>query len=306
MKTLVILTSYNGAKYIKEQIQSILDQVNIDVDIRIYDDVSKDDTVNVIKHFCNDKRVELIINKLPTGNAAHNFLNGIENTTEDVFNQYDFVAFSDQDDVWLPNKLKAATDMLIKDQSSLYMSNLIMWEEKTNNKTIIKKSFSQKKYDFLFEGGSAGCTYVFSSKFCIELKKQIQLVKYKEWKFFSHDWFVYFLARINNYKVSIDSNAYILYRIHENNVYGQLNVNSFNAIKERFKLIKKGWFFEQIRGFETLTTAKSNEKRIYQLYSRNYFTRLYVLVRFNFQLMRSYKKFLKFFIASILTLKTKN
>ena len=51
MKILVILTTYNGAKYIKEQIQSILDQDFIDVDIRIFDDVSKDETVNVIKHF---------------------------------------------------------------------------------------------------------------------------------------------------------------------------------------------------------------------------------------------------------------
>jgi len=306
MKILVILTTYNGAKYIQEQIQSILDQAFIDVDIRIYDDVSKDETVNVIKHFCYDKRVKLIINKFPTGNAAHNFFNGIEDTNEDVFNQYDFVAFSDQDDIWLSNKLKAATDMLVKDHSSLYMSNLIMWEEETNNKTIIKKAYPQKKFDFLFEGGSAGCTYVFTSKFCIDLKKQIKLVNYKEWKYFSHDWFVYFYARINYYKVSIDSNSYILYRIHDNNVYGQLNVNSLNAIKERFKLIKKGWFFEQINGFETLTTDKSTEKLIYELYCRNYFTRLYVLIRYNFQLMRSSKKLLKFIIASILTLKTKN
>lgn len=306
MKILVILTTYNGAKYIKEQIQSILDQVSIYVDIRIYDDVSKDDTIEVINLFSNDKRVHLLENKTATGNAAHNFFNGIEDTSEALFHKYDYVAFSDQDDIWLPNKLKAATEMLIKDQSSLYMSNLIMWEEKTNNKNIIKKSYPQKKYDFLFEGGSAGCTYVFTSKFCIDLKKQIELVKYKEWKFFSHDWFVYFFARINDYKVSIDSNSYILYRIHDNNVYGQLNLNSLNAIKERFKLIKKGWFFEQIKGFQTLTKDKSNEKLIYELYCRNYFTRLYVLIRYNFQLMRSSKKLLKFIIASILTLKTKN
>jgi rhamnosyltransferase len=306
MKILVILTAYNGAKYIQEQIQSILDQVSIDVDIRIYDDVSKDDTIQVINLFSNDKRVRLLVNKTATGNAAHNFFNGIEDTSEAIFHQYDYVAFSDQDDIWLPNKLKAATDMLIKDHSSLYMSNLIMWEEKTNNKNIIKKSYPQKKYDFLFEGGSAGCTYVFTRKFCIDLKKQIELVKYKEWKFFSHDWFVYFFARINDYKVSIDSNSYILYRIHDNNVYGQLNLNSLNAIKERFKLIKKGWFFEQIKGFQTLTKDKSNEKLIYELYCRNYFTRLYVLIRYNFQLMRSSKKLLKFIIASVLTLKTKN
>lgn len=303
MKILVILASYNGGKYIKEQVESILNQNAVAVDIKIYDDVSKDDTLEVIKQFCHNDRVQLSINKSPTGSAASNFFNAIKELSDEVINQYDYIAFADQDDIWLPNKLNAATEMLVADQSSLYMSNLILWEEKTNNKTIIKKCYPQKKHDFLFEGGSAGCTYVFTSKFCVDLKQNLEIVDFKQWKFFSHDWFVYFFARINEYKVSIDSNAYILYRIHEQNVHGQLNVNSLYAITERLKLIKQGWYFSQIKGFMNFTTDNSIEKKIYYLYSKNYFTRLYVLLRYNFDLMRSSKKFIQFFMVSVLPIK---
>lgn len=303
MKILVILASYNGARYIKEQIESILNQDAVTVDIKIYDDASKDDTVDIITQFCRDERVQLLINKSPTGSAANNFFYAIKDISAEIINQYDYVSFSDQDDIWLSNKLKAAAEMLVRDQSSLYMSNLILWEEKTNNKTIIKKCYPQKKYDFLFEGGSAGCTYVFTNMFCIDLKRTLKKVDYSDWKFFSHDWFVYFLARLNNYTVSIDTNAYILYRIHDTNVHGQLNTISIFAIKERLKMIKQGWYFMQIHGFIKLTLKDSTERRIYELYTKNYLTRLFLLLRYNFSLMRGSKKFIQFFIISLLPIR---
>ena len=51
-----------------------------------------------------------------------------------------------------------------------------------------------------------------------ELKKSVKKVNYKDWFFFSHDWFVYFFARLNHYKVVIDKNAYILYSLNTNKV----------------------------------------------------------------------------------------
>lgn len=303
MKILVILASYNGGKYIKEQIESILSQTNVVVDLKIYDDRSKDQTAQIIEQFINDGRVSLFINDIATGSAANNFLGAIKGMSDELLSQYDCISFADQDDIWLPEKLVKASQMLQSNNAVLYMSNLIMWQEKTGEKSIINKAYPQKKYDFLFEGGSAGCTYVLTSKFCIDLKQTLEQTDYSNWKFFSHDWFVYFFARINNYKVVIDSNAYILYRIHDSNVHGQLNAFSFFAIKERLKYIKQGWYFEQIKGFILFTKSGSVEKKIYQLYTKNYFSRLYVLLRYNFDLMRSFKKNIQFFAISILPLK---
>jgi rhamnosyltransferase len=303
MKILVILASYNGEKYIKEQVDSILSQVGVDVNVKIFDDVSSDKTLQVLEVFKNDIRVEIKKNSIGSGSAANNFLNAIQTINEELINEYDLVAFADQDDIWLPEKLKTAGTMLTKQGSSLYCSNLILWDEKSNEKSIINKSFSQKKYDYLFEGGSAGCTYVFTNEFCLGLKKVLVATNYTQWKNFSHDWFVYFYARATGYKVSIDSNAFILYRIHSDNVHGQLNKNSLYAIKERLKLIKQGWYFNQIKGFNKFTRPGSVENKIYHLYSKNYFSRLYVLLRYNFELIRSSKKFIQFFIISLLPIK---
>ena len=305
MKILIILASYNGEKYIKEQIDSVLNQEGVEVHVVVFDDVSKDNTVAIVNSFSDDHRIHLIINDFPTGSAASNFFGAIKFLSEDFMRQYDFVSFADQDDIWLSKKIISAVEMLKAEKSDLYLSNLILWNEKTNKKSFIKKCYPQKKYDFLFEGGSAGCTYVFTSKFALDLKFYLPKIDYKNWKYFSHDWLIYFFARINNYKISIDNNAYILYRIHDKNVHGQLNTTSFHAIKERFKLIKEGWYFQQIKGFSKLVPENSEYKNIYNLYSKNYLTRFYVVVRYNFQLIRSRNKMIQFAILSLLPFKIK-
>jgi rhamnosyltransferase len=300
MKILVILASYNGAKYIEEQMDSILNQESVSLDIMVFDDCSTDNTIEVLNKYKLNANVFITKREKGTGNAPRNFLDAILSLSDEFVNSYDFIAFSDQDDIWYPNKMFEAGRMLRKEQSSLYFSNLNLWDEDTNYKAIINKSFPQKKYDFLFEGGSAGCTYVFTNDFCIGLKKILKNTNYYDWDLFSHDWFVYFYARANGFKVSIDNNAYITYRIHANNSYGQVNKISISAMKERLKYIKNGWYFNHIKEFSAFITSNSVESKIYHLYTKNYFTRLYVLVRYNFELMRSTKKFMQFFIISLL------
>ncbi len=303
MKILVILASYNGAKYIKEQIDSILNQESVLLDIIVYDDCSTDTTIEVLNNYSKNPNVKVHKREIGTGNAPRNFFDAIKSLSDDFINSYDFIAFSDQDDIWLPKKLFEAGQMLNNERSSLYFSNLNLWDEKTDKKSIINKSYPQKKYDFLFEGGSAGCTYVFTNDFCLGLKNILFKTNYYQWKDPSHDWFVYFYARVSGFKVSIDSNAYITYRIHANNSYGQVNKISLSAIKERLKYIKNGWYFNYIKEFSQFITPESIESKIYHLYAKNYFSRLYVLVRYNFELMRSSKKFIQFFIISLLTIR---
>ena len=165
MNILIILASYNGVKYIEEQVDSILNQEGVDVTLKIFDDGSKDGTVNLVSSWKERNQLQLTQNQIPTGSAANNFFNALLSFEDSFIEMYDYIAFSDQDDIWLPNKMQAATERLLSEKSDLYMSNLILWEEKTNKKSIINKSYSQKKYDYLFEGGSAGCTYVFTTFF---------------------------------------------------------------------------------------------------------------------------------------------
>jgi rhamnosyltransferase len=306
MKILIILASFNGVKYIKQQIDSILSQEGVNIDIKIFDDGSSDGTVELISSLYSSERIQIIQNEIPTGSSANNFFQALQQIEEIYFEKYNYIAFADQDDIWLPNKLKEAVVILDTQEADLYMSNLILWQEKSNRKSIVNKSFSQKKYDYLFEGGSAGCTYVLSAKFVSKLKEIIKNTDNLYWKYFSHDWFIYFVARTNNFKVTIDNRAFILYRIHETNIHGQLNILSIFAIKERLKLVANGWYYHHAKGFINFLPLNSKEIKIYKWYTKNYFTRLYVLFRYNFSLIRSTKKAFQFFLVSLIPLKNNN
>jgi rhamnosyltransferase len=174
-----------------------------------------------------------------------------------------------------------------------------MYIEDLNKDGKLEYIKDEKKYDFLFEGGSAGCTYVMDRIFFLKLKEILQNTNYLNWKYFSHDWFIYFAARINGFKVFFDSNSYIYYRIHESNVHGQLNIFSLNALIKRLLLVQRGWYLNHIIGFEKLLSLDSAEYNIYQLFKKNRFTRFYVLIRYNFNLIRSPVKFLQFLFLNL-------
>ncbi|TXT26941.1 MAG: glycosyl transferase [Gallionellaceae bacterium] len=102
----VVLCTYNGAKYLRQQLESILAQTRQPDQILILDDCSNDCTVPIINNFAAlDNRIRLIQNETNLG-FARNFEKGI------ALCEMDFIALSDQDDIWLPEKLeRLATEL---------------------------------------------------------------------------------------------------------------------------------------------------------------------------------------------------
>lgn len=100
----VCMATYNGEPFLREQIDSILSQLNEKDELVISDDNSKDSTVDIIKSY-HDKRIKLFINKEKKG-VTHNFENALVHSKGDLF----FLA--DQDDVWLPGKIKELISFL--------------------------------------------------------------------------------------------------------------------------------------------------------------------------------------------------
>jgi rhamnosyltransferase len=296
---LVVLATFNGEKYIEEQIRTILNQVNVNVSILVYDDMSNDNTVNIIKQL-SDTRITVFQNSINSGSPAKNFLNALMNLEDSLIEKYNYISLSDQDDIWFDSKLSEAIKKIEIENSTLYASNLIIWDDSTNSKQILKKDFNQTKYDFLFEGASAGCTYVFTSLFLLEFRKFTSGVNLERWKFLSHDWLIYFCARLLNKRVIIDNNSYIFYRIHQSNVHGQLNRNSLNAFTKRFAFIIDQWYFIHSYHFSHFLNRGSVEFYIYEMYNKNWFTRIWVVFFYNFKLIRSKKKFIQFALLSLL------
>ena len=107
MKTVsVVMCTYNGEKYIREQIDSILNQTYPIYELIIQDDCSTDGTVSIINEYVNKfSNVQLYINEKNLG-----FNTNFESVAMKAHG--DFVAISDQDDVWMPNKLISAIKKL--------------------------------------------------------------------------------------------------------------------------------------------------------------------------------------------------
>lgn len=296
IKIAVILASYNGADFIEEQIESVIAQKNVQTKVFLSDDNSVDHTLKLVAE--RFPKTNISCNSPGSGSAANNFLGFIKKI--DDWEEFDYVSFCDQDDIWLPDKLHCAVTKLVDQTAQLYLSNLIRWDTRDNTESIIRKDYPQKKFDYLFEGGSAGCTYVFTKEFCMLLQSELLKVpdSYSEWSSFSHDWLVYFVARNSNAKVIIDSSAHIIYRIHTANVHGQLNEYSIASLKKRLNLIREGWYIYHLAGLASMIQNKEAYE-ISRLYTRNFFTRIYVLFKYNFELMRSRKKFFQFALLSI-------
>lgn len=299
IKVKILLATYNGRNYICEQIDSILKQEGVMVDIIINDDGSTDSMMALVEE--KYPQVSFFVNEPGTGAAANNFLNMVRNLN---FNDtFDYVALSDQDDIWLPNKINSAVELLLKNSYDLYCSNLTKWDTSNGSYSLLKKDYSQKKFDYLFEGGSAGCTYVFTRSFAKSLQIFINQLDLSDWKELSHDWIIYFFARSNKFKVVIDKNSYIYYRLHSSNVHGHLNKLSWKTIREKSLKVLYGYYQEHAKNYIKYLDKESESYHIYKKFLGNYFQRNIIIWKYNTQLMRDYKKFLIFAALNLLKFK---
>jgi rhamnosyltransferase len=236
----VLLAAFNGTQWLKEQIDSILSQEGVVVSLYINVDHSSDGTEDFIDQLSkSESRIHILPYGQHYGGAAANFYHLIKNID---FNQYDCVALSDQDDIWLTKKLFTAITNLNKSNADAYSSNITaFWPN--GKKLLINKAQQQVKWDFLFEAAGPGCTYVLTKKFAVDLQKFIAT----NWDAVNHislhDWLIYAFARANGYRWFIDPYSSLLYRQHASNQVGA-NVG-LSAFLVRAKKVLNGWGLNQ-------------------------------------------------------------
>jgi len=238
----VLLAAFNGTPWLKEQVDSILDQENVDLTLFISVDQSSDDTEAIVDQLAaTDARIKVLPHGKHFGSAGANFFRLFR---ELDFSPYDFVALSDQDDIWNLNKLSTAITALKVNDAQGYSSNITaFWPD--GQKYFIDKSQAQVKWDYLFEAAGPGCTYVVTRALAIEfasfLKTQSEAVSQVQ----LHDWLLYAFSRAKGYPWYIDNKSSLLYRQHANNQFGA-NVG-FSAFLMRAKKVLNGWGFDQSR-----------------------------------------------------------
>lgn len=211
--TAVLMSTYNGEKYIAEQIHSILVQLQPQDRLIIRDDGSSDETVNIIRG-CSDERIRLI--EGDNIGFVLSFLWLIFNV--DI--KYSIFLLADQDDIWDLDKVDRAYSALIGTQGAvMYCTRLRLVDE---NKKFMGLSPNFKKppsfWNAACENVATGCTIALNLA-------SVELLRYVPWNRFSsrqigyHDWWIYLVVSKFG-EVKFDPVPSMSYRQHGHNFVG--------------------------------------------------------------------------------------
>lgn len=251
---MILMAAYNGEKYIAEQIESILSQTETDWKLVIQDDCSKDKTVEIIKKYvkkCPGK-IFLVELKAPFCNAKSNFsaMLGFADT--------DYMMTCDQDDVWLPDKIKSTLEKMHELEEGfghckplLVHTDLKVVNEKLNmisDSMFVRQNLNSSRDKFnnlLVQNIVTGCTMMVNSAL-------LNLVYEVPEQAIMHDWWLALIAAAFGH-IGFINEPTVLYRQHDSNAVGSKNATGFYYNLNRMISRKQS----QLAIRETYTQAKS-------------------------------------------------
>ncbi len=245
MRLIVLMSTYNGERYIREQLDSLLSQTLRPDQILIRDDGSRDDTVAILEEYASQYPFIKYYNGKNKG-PARSFWELIENCEK-----ADYYALCDQDDVWFDDKLSVAVDMLEKEDGSvplLYCSKYTL----TDKDLVPIDSNVSSLYDFsdfphaLLYHTAPGCTFVFND----EARKKIVRYDVEKEYCIIHDAIIHKVVTMFG-KMILDERSHMFYRQHGDNQIG-MNANVIRVFLGRVDRFLNG----KIRNYRS-NTARS-------------------------------------------------
>ncbi|MDR9888879.1 glycosyltransferase [Pseudenterobacter timonensis] len=233
----VCIPTFNGSKYIKQQINSILSQISNDDEIIISDNSSTDDTIDIIKGL-NDPRIKIYNFKSESNSKLNNNILGrVSLNVQNALSKSsgDYIFLSDQDDIWLEGRISNTLLHLKSDKPTVVVCNCSVVDE--NNNVLIESYFSyikpsQSIIRTIYKSSFHGCCMAFNRSV---LKKAFPFPQYA----IGHD---LWLGMIGAYygEVFFLQKPLILYRRHSSTVTttGFASKRSwFDKVKYRFLII---------------------------------------------------------------------
>lgn len=271
----VLLATYNGAAYCETQLTSILWQRGVDVHVYARDDGSTDATPAILRDWVAryPNRITIIDNLgVSTGSANGNFFALLRAIDPE---RHDYIAFADQDDVWTPDKLAHATVRLAQEGAEGYSSDLIAYNAAVGSAWMLHKAGQPADLDYLFQGASAGCTYVLTRR-----AATVAVAVMAEAPAFcndpSHDWIMYAICRSRGLKWVRDSAAEILYRQHGGNQYGAKR--GTRELLSKLQVMRSSWYRDHILWLRHVVVNNAEERRVLDAVSRgNLLDRLWLI-----------------------------
>ena len=222
-KVCVMLASYNGEKYIGEQIDSILQQKDVDIKLVVRDDGSTDGTIEILEEYKNKYGIRIIYGN-NMGPAA-NFYELLNNAYES-----DYYAWSDQDDIWDSDKLITAiykiknTEKAVTIPILYYSASRAVDKEKKIISNIGVENPSINYGAALVRSKAQGSTFVFNNNLINIAKKYVPDFKKCH---ILHDAWLHKVCLALGGTVIHDPVPHMSYRIHDNNVVARIPSHSF-------------------------------------------------------------------------------
>lgn len=252
-KCAILLAAYNGMDYLEAQISSIKAQKKVAFTVFISLDYSTDGSKEWLdKLVKEDPRFILLTYGMRFQNPARNFFRLIR---EVDCSEFDYIALSDQDDIWHEDKLIRACTLLKDPCIAAYSSNVTaFWSD--GRQLLIHKSQAQQRYDYLFEAAGPGCTYVMKPALIKAIQEQLLEMPERLDLVSLHDWYIYAFARTRHFTWYIDSKPSMLYRQHGNNLVGASV--GLKAKLQRLQKLKSGWWLAQSLLIAELTGVKNH------------------------------------------------
>jgi len=287
----ILLATYNGEKFIQDQLESLINQTYNDFIVTIRDDGSTDNTMSIIERYV-DKYPDIfrIINDdLQCGSAASNFCELTRVSTGD------YLMFCDQDDYWFPNKVEVTLKKMVeletargKETPILVFTDYIVADSSlipvANDNSQIEK-YNLDLPHLLVQNYVTGCLSMIN-------RKLANMIGDYSSQILMHDWWMALIASAFGI-VDHVSVATMFYRQHDNNVVGSINVkslkyilskitdpsikNSFvlyynqaSLLLDRFETISKDDNLKTVLDFIDIGNQKHKIKRIYKLLNGRY------------------------------------
>jgi len=245
----ILLCSLNGENYLRDQLNFIASQSYTAWKLYVSDDGSTDKTLDIVQNYqkaWGKERLQII--KGPGQGFQKNFISIIANKKIHA----DFYMLSDQDDVWLPNKISRAISHLKKQDLNIPQLYCGRTTYVSKNLRFIQESqLFDKPPSFrnaLVQSIAGGNTMAFNQK----LKETVML--FAQVDVVSHDWWLYILCELSGGRTYYDPTSSILYRQHERSLIGG-NTSLSAKIKRGFMILKGSFRSYNDRHLEALQTV---------------------------------------------------
>tara|TARA_B100000989_G_C19497016_1_gene452497 strand:- start:321 stop:1151 length:831 start_codon:yes stop_codon:yes gene_type:complete len=264
-KIQILLATYNGEKFLHEQLDSIVSQEYKSWNLLIHDDGSNDNTIFILNEYKNiyPNKISLLNDQKIFSSASKNFFHLIEHRSREA-NLY---CLCDQDDIWHESKLKLIIErynsiddkapiLIHSDLSLIDSSGKLL--EKSHNKLINFKKNLITKDTSLYYNPIPGCAMSINST----LANKISYSKYMV----MHDWWILLSAIYENTTILYIKFPLVKYRQHSKNVLGYKKINIFILIIRLF--------FKIPSYFKNVKKAYAQSKKFYYQSEFKYFTKL--------------------------------